>query len=280
MTYYKPKWLAWVGLFFSALNSAANPLFGFFLGKILFAYAMYPASGFYTQRDLYCGLFLMLAFAIAIFAFIQQYVFGYVGENLTLTLREKLFSGIIYKHVAWFDSKDKAPGILTNILAEDVSEVRGLSTETVSIYLEAILGIVIGLIIAFRFTWQMALVALAGAPFVVVGGVMMSRTQMKSAAQTANADKSVEDAYKEANALLSDIIMNYRTIIGFGHKNIELLMAKYDKLLEYPKKQGLRDAHISGLWSGYSILIRFFYVAYVFFISAVLIYKKNLNPED
>ena len=33
-------------------------------------------------------------------------------------------------------------------------------------------------------------------------------------------DKSVEKAYKEANALLSDIIMNYRTVIGFGPGNI------------------------------------------------------------
>lgn len=76
-----------------------------------------------------------------------------MGENLVFTIRTKLFAGIIYKHVSWFDSKDRAPGIITNILAEDVSEVRGLSTETVSLYLEAILGMVIGLIIAFRFTW-------------------------------------------------------------------------------------------------------------------------------
>jgi ABC-type multidrug transport system fused ATPase/permease subunit len=98
-----------------------------------------------------------------------------LGENLTLTIRDKLFAGIIYKHIAWFDSKDKAPGILTNILAEDVSEVRGLSTETIAIYIESILAVIIGLVIGFRFTWQMTLIAGAGIPFVMVGGIMMSR---------------------------------------------------------------------------------------------------------
>jgi hypothetical protein len=72
---------------------------------------------------------------------------------LTFTIRKNLFTGIIHKHIAWFDSKDKAPGILTNILAEDVSEVRGLTSETVAIYLESILGVVIGCAIGFRFTW-------------------------------------------------------------------------------------------------------------------------------
>ena len=32
-----------------------------------------------------------------------------------------------------------------------------------------------------------------------------------------------KDLYMESNALLSDIIMNYRTIISFGDKNVEFL---------------------------------------------------------
>jgi ABC-type multidrug transport system fused ATPase/permease subunit len=213
-----------------------NPLFGFFAGKLLFTFSLFPLKKgeFFTQRDQWTGLILMLAFAILILAALQKYIFGYVSENLTLTLRQKLFSSIMYKHVAWFDSKDKAPGVLTNILAEDVAEVRGLSTETISVYLEALLGLSVAVAIAFKFTWQMALIALGAAPLVVVGGLMMSRTQLANAAQPSGG-KSAEDAYKEANAILSDIILNYRTIIGFGRKNIEVLMAKYEKLLEFPK---------------------------------------------
>ena len=47
-------------------------------------------------------------------------MFGYGGENLTSTIRRMLFQSILSKHVGWFDSKDKAPGILTNIIAEDI----------------------------------------------------------------------------------------------------------------------------------------------------------------
>lgn len=31
---------------------------------------------------------------------------------------------------------------------------------------------------------------------------------------------SADDAFKESNALLSDIIMNYRTVISLGEKNV------------------------------------------------------------
>ena len=39
---------------------------------------------------------------------------------------------------------------------------------------------------------------------------------------------NTKDYYKESNALLSDIIMNYRTIISFGEKNVDFLMGYYN----------------------------------------------------
>ena len=100
----------------------------------------------------------------------------------------------------------------------------------------------------------------------------MSRTQYKGAG--IGGDTSEADAYKDANALLSDVIMNYRTIIGFGPRNVEALIGKYDKLLEYPNKQGIVSAHKSGLWFGYSVMIRFFFIGFTFLIASIFIWKK------
>jgi hypothetical protein len=70
-------------------------------------------------------------------------MFGLGGENLTLIMRDKLFKSIIYKHVGWFDSRDKAPGILTNILSEDIITLNGMTTESIAIYIEAVLGLAV-----------------------------------------------------------------------------------------------------------------------------------------
>lgn len=77
----------------------------------------------------------------------------YLGENLTFSVRKQLFNGIIYKHLAWFDNKDRAPGILSNVLSEDVTLLNGLTTEVISLLIESFLALVIGMIISLIFSW-------------------------------------------------------------------------------------------------------------------------------
>jgi ABC-type multidrug transport system fused ATPase/permease subunit len=146
--------------------------------------------------------------------------------------------------VGWFDSKDHAPGILTNILIEDISKTNGLTTESMGILLEAFLGLGISCIICFFFTWQVAIVVTCISPLMVIGGVGMTKTYGSS--------KDEDTAYKAANALLSDLVLNYKTIITFGEKNVNLLLFRYSELLIIPHKAGVKRAHISGLFFGYS----------------------------
>ena len=63
-------------------------------------------------------------------------------------------------------------------------------------------------------------------PLMVFGGYFMSSFQW--------AQGKVDDAYEESNALLSDIIMNYRTVISLGDKNVNYILDKYNKLLSIP----------------------------------------------
>jgi hypothetical protein len=81
-----------------------------------------------------------------------------------------------------------------------------------------------------------------------------------------------EDKYEESNALLSDVIMNYRTVISFGEKNINYLMNKYENLLAEPNLENIRSAHKSGGWFSYSTLIRFVYIGVAFYVASVFIF--------
>jgi hypothetical protein len=64
-----------------------------------------------------------------------------------------LFEAYLHKHIGWFDNKNRAPGILTNILTEDISSVNGLTTESLGIAVEAALGLFFSCLICFIFTW-------------------------------------------------------------------------------------------------------------------------------
>jgi hypothetical protein len=45
--------------------------------------------------------------------------------------------------------------------------------------------------------------------------------------------------------------MNYRTVIGFGTKNVDYLLEKFDELLLEPNILGIKNAHMSGFYFGY-----------------------------
>lgn len=121
------------------------------------------------------------------------------------------------------------------------------------------------------FSWQVGIIAIVFSPLMVAGGYFMSSFQW--------AQGSVDDAYKESNALLSDIIMNYKTVISLGDKNVKYILEKYHKLLKIPNEQGIKRAHLSGLLYGYSQAIRFAFVAITFYLASVIL-EKSERPEE
>jgi len=207
-----------------------------------------------------------------IFGF-QKFLFFEAGENLTFDVRCLLFESLIYKQISWFDRKDKAPGILSNLLSEDITNLNGLTTETMGTLLESFFCLTIGCAISGFFEWRMTIVCIVATPFVMIGGIIMSRLQWKASAgkrgfnQEEN-QKKKDDPYEQSNALLSDVILNYRTVISFGQRNVDTIMSNYEKLLESPASVRVRNAHIAGLAYGYSLCVRFIFIGTIFWIAS------------
>jgi ABC-type multidrug transport system fused ATPase/permease subunit len=85
---------------------------------------------------------------------IEKMLFSVTGENLTAAVRVDLLKGLLFKQLSWFDSESRAPGILTNVLSEDVQSLNGMTTETISTLVEAFLGLTLGLCISLYLCWQ------------------------------------------------------------------------------------------------------------------------------
>jgi ABC-type multidrug transport system fused ATPase/permease subunit len=179
---------------------------------------------------------------------------------------------MLMKDIGWFDSKDKSPGVLTNVLLEDISSLNGLTTEAYGIIVEAALGMIVSAGICFYFNAELGTVVTAVSPLMILGGLGMSKLQFNQ--------RSVEDSYKHANALLSDIVINYRTIISFGPKSVDFILGRYGELLIIPHESGVKRAHVSGLFFGYSQSIRFIFIAFVFYVAWLLIKVNNLTSDQ
>ena len=68
------------------------------------------------------------------------------------------------------------------------------------------------------------------------------------------------DAYDKSNALLSDVILNYKTVISFGQRNVDKINEKYEKLLEGPKNKKIRNYRLAGFFNGFSASGRSSYI--------------------
>ena len=66
-------------------------------------------------------------------------------------------------------------------------------------------------------------------------------------------------------------------MIAFGQKNVDMIIDRYAELLIIPREAGIKKAHISGLFFGYSQGIRFIFIALTFYVAAVFTRRYDLD---
>ena len=269
MKYYEPTWVLVLSFIAPAISSAAFPIFGLIFTRILFIIMQPWKSNFYEELIRWTLYFLGDCALLALGVMLTRMIYTKGGEKCTYNIRMKVFESILHKHVWWFDSQETSAGVISNVLSEKMSKINGMTTESVSVLMESFLTITIGVIIACVFSWRVGLMALAISPMQIIGSLLLSKLQWR------NGDS--EDAYKRSNALLSEIIMNYRTIIGFGAKNVDAIMDEYRRHIYLPNRAAVKKAHISGFFFGYSQYAKFGMIGIIFHIATILMFEYELD---
>ena len=131
-------------------------------------------QNYVADRDSLSWKWLVLCFVMGFIYAAEKILFGISGENLTAYVRLDLMKGIIYKQLSWFDDEKRAPGILSSIMSENVVSLNGMTTETVSVVLEAILAVSLGIMIACLFSWRTAVCTALVSPIMIIGVVATS----------------------------------------------------------------------------------------------------------
>ena len=109
--------------------------------------------------------------------------------------------------------------------------------------MEAMLGLLLGLVLSFVFEWKMALLALAISPPLLVTNIFLAKMQ------TGLVDTD-DKGNKEMQSMISDAIVNYQTVASFGHQH---LIADYiNEMLRKPLKKKIIKANIAGFILGFS----------------------------
>lgn len=131
--------------------------------------------------------------------------------------------------------------------------LNGMTTETIIVMMEAALGLILGLILAIYYCWQEAFLVLLFSPILLIGAIALSRLSWgnKGGGKTEGTIKEA-DVYEKANALLSDIVINYKTVTSFGERNTDAVFKKFEVLMEGPLDKRIKNSHLAGFFFGYS----------------------------
>jgi ABC-type multidrug transport system fused ATPase/permease subunit len=166
-----------------------------------------------------------------------------IGENVTIKIRKQLYQSIITKNIGWFDDKDNAPGVLSATMASDTQTINGVSSEGLASQLEAACSMLVSIGIGLGYCWQVALVCFGCVPFLIFGTIMNVKFQQ-------GLSTSSDAAFKDANLLAGDAIINYRTVASFAQE--EQILKDYEMLLSEPHKTIIKQAHVMGVTFGFS----------------------------
>jgi ABC-type multidrug transport system fused ATPase/permease subunit len=268
--YTKPVINSVIGTFVSIIQGGIFPVFGIFITKMLFAlFITWDKDLLRSESDTWCLAMFMLCVGSFVTGFTQKFLFGVVGENITYAMREQLYGALLKKNIGWFDLRENAPGVLNGVLSSDVQALNGASTEGSAVVMESTFAMIVGIVIGFYYHWKISLVALGCVPFMVLGGAINTKFQ------TGYSDID-EDAYKDANLLAGDSILNYRTVASFGHDY--LIINQYDKLVEGPVKTSIKKAQCIGFWFGFSQFVQNAVFALLYWAGAM--FQMNAGVQD
>ncbi|CAJ0575491.1 unnamed protein product, partial [Mesorhabditis spiculigera] len=198
-------------------------------------------EAFDAQVVTFCIYYLALGALMFVTSYIQIACMESFAERMVHQLRQNYLKAILRQQVAWFD--EQSTGQLTARLTDDLERVREGLGDKLSLFVQMSAAFASGFIVGFMYSWQMTLVMMAFAPFIVISGAWMS----KMAASRTHVE---QETYAVAGGIAEETFGSIRTVHSLnGHKR---QMTRFEAALEIGRKTGLVKYFYMGLCVGFS----------------------------
>ncbi|XP_072301487.1 bile salt export pump [Eucyclogobius newberryi] len=268
LKYNQPEWPYLVlGSLGAAVNGSIAPIYAVLFSQIMGTFAVQDLAEQRRQINEVCVLFCIVAVLSFFAQFLQNFAFAKSGELLTRRLRRLGFQAMLRQEVGWFDDPMNSPGALTTRLATDASMVQGATGAQIGMIVNSLTNIGVSFIIAFYFSWKLALVIMCFLPLIGFSGAYQSKMLIGFA----NEDKV---AMEEAGQVSSEALSNIRTIAGLAKEST--FVDAYEQRLETLFKSAKKKAHIYGICFGFSNCVLFMAYAASYRFGGYLVNTEGL----
>ncbi|CAH2056009.1 unnamed protein product, partial [Iphiclides podalirius] len=188
---------------------ATMPVFAFLFSKLYGMFSLSEPAEIIAKSQVYAGLFACVAALSGLVTFLQAWLLGRAGAQLTDRLRVLTFRNFLAQEQGWFDVPTNSVGSLCARLASDCAAVQGATGTRLGTMLQGISTMVLGVGLAIAYSWKMTLVSLLSVPC-VIGGIWLEGAVAK------RAEERELRALQRAARLATEAVLNVRTVQSLG----------------------------------------------------------------
>ena len=225
----------------------------------------------YDKSLKYAMIFFILSFGEAVFNFLMIWMFTRAGILLARIYRKKILRKYLQLHLSFFDITKNAPGALLTRLSIDTMQLNSLIMSILGSTAQCICTFILGIILGCIYEYRLTLVCFCFVPFIVIAMIIRKALNKGSGGRGVKVNV-------EAGGILSECVTNTKTIYSFNFQKAAVDM--YMGVLEYHRRQFLRDSIIAGFFIGIGQFCLFAAQATVMAMTKHYILKGQIDSED
>ncbi|CAI5758168.1 unnamed protein product [Candida verbasci] len=174
------KFIILIAIFISILEGVANPIFSFCFSKLL-STTMNASIGKDINSVIikWSCISLSIAFSIGVTNYISHFLLAYSSESWIIQLRKLSFDKICHTDLKAFNGLK--PAEVTTLLMNDTRDLRGLISQFLSLSVNLVSMVLVGIIWSIVSGWKLALVGISFVPLVmlltIVYGILLENAE-------------------------------------------------------------------------------------------------------
>jgi ABC-type multidrug transport system fused ATPase/permease subunit len=182
-----------------------------------------------------------------------------------------MFEAMIRQEIGFHDMEENRSSILSSKLSASVTTCKGLTSDKLSLFCQALSGVGFAIIYSFILNWKLALVMLTFVPITFVAGVISGRSSFSTKTDGRSSDE-------EGGRIVTETVENIKTIISLGRERH--FLAEFKSVFSKGFGETLAMLHVGAFFYSLSYSILFFVQVAAFSFGFHLIKTDGLTVTD
>ena len=194
-----------------------------------------------------------------------------LGLILAKIYRKKLMEKYLSFHLSYFDVTKNSPGALLTKMSINTMELNQMLNSIFGITIQCGCTFIIGLIVGAYYEYRLILIDYSFIPIIIFFHVIRRQFIESSGKRSILANV-------EAGGISSECIINTKTIFSFNFQKEAIRL--YIEIIDYIRRQFIRDALIMGLFMGLGNLCYFLANSCVYYAARHFLIDGSMDSEN